>query len=69
MLRYYRVFNLEQIDGIEKPQIDGLNEFVPIKQAEIIAQAYAQNLTIRHGGNRACYRLRDDLIEMPQREA
>jgi antirestriction protein ArdC len=69
MLRYYRVFNLEQIDGIEKPHIDGLNEFVPIEQAQSIAQAYGKNLTIRHGGNRACYRFQDDSIEMPQREA
>jgi hypothetical protein len=31
VLRYYRVFNLEQIDEIEKPHGKRLNEFVPIE--------------------------------------
>jgi antirestriction protein ArdC len=37
LLRYYRVFNLEQVDGIEppiEPEID--NPFTPIEQAEQI---------------------------------
>src|SRR5215813_10017917 len=68
MLRYYRVFNLDQVTGIKKPSLDNLPSFQPIKEAEEIAIRYQQQIEVRHGGSRAFYRPSTDAIQMPDRE-
>jgi antirestriction protein ArdC len=68
MLRYYRVFNLDQVDGIAKPVAKTLPEFRPIAEAEAIAREYQKQIEVSHGGDRAFYRPATDSIRMPVRE-
>jgi antirestriction protein ArdC len=67
MLRYYRVFNLDQVTGIEKPKLEVMAEFEPIKEAEAIAARYQEQVEVTHGGSRAFYRPSTDSIRMPER--
>ena len=69
MLRYYRVFNLDQVTGIKKPSIEGLPAFQPIKEADEITAKYQQQIDVIHGGNRAYYRPSTDSIQMPEKES
>ena len=74
LLRYYRVFNAEQCDGLCVPDLPGHepNDFEPIKDAEAIVSDYiARNGAPRlvYGGDRACYSVDLDLLRMPPREA
>ncbi|MGD8811072.1 MAG: zincin-like metallopeptidase domain-containing protein [Gammaproteobacteria bacterium] len=60
-------FNAEQVDGWSPPK-------PPVRcEAEILAHAEAfvehTDAVIRHGGEDACYRSREDVIVMPPREA
>lgn len=71
MLRYYNVFNLDQIEGIEVPEEEKL-EFTPIEQADKIITGY----TFRNGPSilhlnegKACYSPSADSITMPQKES
>jgi antirestriction protein ArdC len=74
MLRYYYVWNLDQVEGIEIPKDDKL-EFTPIERAEQIATGYRARVEgeradafIRHGGDRACYSSHFDYILLPFKE-
>jgi antirestriction protein ArdC len=69
MLRYYRVFNLDQVSGIEKPYIPNMPGFEPIDEAEAIARKYQQQIEVTHGGSRAYYQPAADSIRMPERES
>jgi len=53
MLRYYRVFNLDQVTGIQKPTLENLPVFQPINDAETIATKYQEQMAVNHGGSRA----------------
>lgn len=70
LLRYYNVFNLDQIDGIEAPKEEKL-EFTPVEMADKIITGY----TFRNGpsfleaGDRACYSPTADMITMPAKES
>jgi len=70
VLRYYTVFNLDQIDGLDAP--DAANQatyaFEPIAQAERIIRDMPQRPTIAHGEPRAFYRPSADLINLPRPE-
>ncbi|HUZ12295.1 MAG TPA: zincin-like metallopeptidase domain-containing protein [Caulobacteraceae bacterium] len=63
--RASRVFNAEQVDGWREPtpELPGLAEALP--DLEGVVSATGAN--VRHGGERACYRLKEDLIEIPER--
>lgn len=70
MLRYYRIFNLEQIDGIKEERIpawgkDANRDFEPIEAAEGIVKAMPQCPIIKNEGQRACYNVRSDVVSMP----
>ena len=70
MLRYYRVFNLEQCEGIDSAKvptwgIDAEREFTPIEAAEKIVDAMPQRPIVKHEGQRACYNVRSDVVTMP----
>lgn len=68
MLRYYRVFNLDQVEGITKPKPESLPEFQAIAEAESIAAEYQKQIDVSHGGARAYYQPGTDSIRMPARE-
>ena len=65
MLRYYRVFNLDQVSGIAKPTAGELPHFEPIADAEAIATQYQAQVAVTHGGSRAYYKPSTDSINMP----
>ena len=70
LLRYYTVFNLDQCEGIELPEIDQpeTREFSPIEQAEKIISDMPNRPTINHNEARAYYRPSADLVNMPKKE-
>lgn len=74
-LRYYYVYNADQVDGIEHKIPDAETEnkpldFNPIDAAEMILDEMPIPRTIiRHGSNRASYAPWADKIEMPDKEA
>ena len=70
LLRYYNVFNLDQIDGITAPvEEQPVNPFSPIEQAELIIRNMPQRPYILYGGDRACYSPMLDSVKLPNREA
>ncbi len=71
LLRFYKVFNLEQVDGITAPveEEQTVNTFSPIEQAELIISNMPQRPKIMYGGERACYSPRLDYIQLPSKEA
>lgn len=68
MLRYYRVFNLDQVTGIKKPMLENVPVFQPIGEADQIASKYQEQIAVTHGGSRAYYQPSTDSITMPERE-
>lgn len=67
LLRYYRIFNVEQCDGIEAPEPSEVPDFDPIEEADSIIDGY--DVRISYGGQSACYVPAFDEIRMPVREA
>ena len=66
VLRHFKVFNVDQIDGVEAPDPRPRFGFEPVEAAERILSA--SGITILHGGARACYRPNTDIITMPDRD-
>jgi len=68
MLRYYRVFNADQCDGIPSDKVPAIQtrEFTPIDAAEAIVEAMPQPPRINHYGTRACYNPHTDEVAMPR---
>ena len=64
-LRYYTVFNADQCEGFEVPEISGGNDFSPIDRAEEIVKGMPNAPIIKHGGDRAVYSPALDVIGMP----
>ena len=72
MLRYSTVFNLNQIDGIEAPKIEGAPEpktVEPLAAAETLVADMPGCPEIKHGGSRACYSPSSDEVRMPERDS
>ena len=70
VLRYYNVFNAEQIDGIEAPDAVKFTplDFKPIEAAEQIAAGYLGSPAVSHdGGQQAFYRPATDTVHMPEK--
>ena len=70
LLRYYNIFNLDQIDGITPPaeeQPD--NPFTPIEQAEQVIRNMPGRPIILYGGDRACYSPMLDNVKLPNQVA
>lgn len=66
MLRYYSVFNLDQVEGIKAPEPkEVIAEFNPIQKAEEIIATMPLRPDIRYGGNRAYYSPSNDYIQLP----
>jgi len=67
-LRYYRVFNTSQCEGIElQDQI--VETIYPLKEAEHIVACYENRPQIKHGFTRAAYSILDDQVMMPHQSA
>ena len=72
MLRYYRVWNLDQCEGVRVPkgritESDGppLSDADRIAAAEKIAASYVDGPTLEHAGGAAYYRPTTDTVTMP----
>ena len=65
VLRSFRVFNLDQIDGITAPAVAERSSFVAIEEAERILAA--SPAPIRLGGTQAFYHPASDTIHLPER--
>ena len=68
VLRYYNVFNAEQIEGIEIPDAVKFTpiEFNPIESAEAVAAKFVGGPVVNHdGGQQAFYRPSTDTVHMP----
>tara|TARA_B100002052_G_C15877301_1_gene597569 strand:+ start:2175 stop:3059 length:885 start_codon:yes stop_codon:yes gene_type:complete len=66
VIRQFKVFNLDQIDGIEAPDTRRRFGFEPIEAAErLLARS---GVPIAHGGGRAFYVPAEDRITMPDRD-
>jgi antirestriction protein ArdC len=70
VLRFYRVFNVEQCEGIDypKPEPRTLN-FNPIEGCERIVSDMPNPPTIQHVEARAYYRRATDTVNLPARES
>ncbi len=66
VLRYYTVFNLEQVDGIEAPPEPEKTERKPIETAAKIIEEMQNPPVIKHAATYdACYRPSKDEVNMP----
>ena len=71
MLRYYTVFNVSQVDGIDDkvPAVEIPDrEHDPITEAESIVAGMPQAPSIEHGRTQACYIPSIDTVQMPNAE-
>jgi len=68
VLRYYTVFNLDQIDGVDAPDApEPVNaNFEPIAEAERIVRNMPKPPLIVHGEPRAFYRPTADTVNLPR---
>ena len=70
VLKYYNVFHISQVEGVEPLKIENVNEKIQ-KAEEIILeyieaeQEVSENFGIEFGGNKACYIPSKDVIQMP----
>ena len=68
-LRYYTVFNVAQVDGIEVPASDVAERpFSPIHECERIVADMPFPPAIKTGSDRAFYRSSEDTVYMPRAE-
>lgn len=67
VLKSFRVFNLDQVDGITAPAKEERPAFVTIEAAERLLSASPARVEI--GGTQAFYRPSDDTIHLPARAA
>ena len=67
ILRYYRVFNAEQCDGIDAPALETA-DFEPIARCESVVSDMPNPPTFTNGEPRAFYRPLTDTVNMPNRD-
>jgi len=68
LARYYTVFNLDQTEGIDAPEVKDLPIFSPIETAEKIVEDMPNKPELVHGGGRACYDPKKDIVTLPKPE-
>lgn len=68
VLRYYTVFNLEQIEGITPPASDmeTWHQHDPIEAAEQVILTMPNRPTVEIGGTQACYSPIRDCVNVPE---
>jgi antirestriction protein ArdC len=68
LLRYYRVFNVDQVEGVNLPPLPTspmAREHERIERAEIMIRDMPNQPTIKEGGRSAWYRPADDVVSIP----
>lgn len=68
LLRYYNVFHISQVEGVEPLPEEELNDIEPIEKAENVLHDYwtRENITVKHmAGNGAYYSPTLDMICLP----
>ncbi len=66
LLRYFRVFNAEQCDGLDLPADDSATrDHTPLEACEKIAAGYRNGPRVEHGGDVACYSPFFDRVQLP----
>ena len=68
LLRYFNVFNAEQVEGLELPELyrpESRSEHQRIECADLLIETMTDRPKIREGGKAAWYRPADDLINIP----
>lgn len=68
LLRYYNVFHISQVVGVEPLPKEELNDIEPIEKADQILNDYwtRENITVEHkAGDKAYYSPSRDLIRLP----
>lgn len=68
LLRYYNIFNAEQIEGIEFKEIEG-NEIGTVEKLDKIFEDMPDKPVFKTGGDRAKYSPTFDTITLPIKEA
>ena len=71
LLRYYRVFNVQQCEGLELPELyrpDPPKEHERIERAEVLTRSMPNPPIIQEGGSAAWYRPIDDVVNVPKLE-
>jgi antirestriction protein ArdC len=68
-LKYYRVFNVQQCEGITYPDQPEESHSDPIAEAEAIIEGYKGRPEIKHGFTKACYNPIEDIVKMPNKSA
>lgn len=69
MLRYYRVFNLDQIEGIEAPESkDEQKDADPIECCEMVMEGYKNGPKVLFGETTPSYYVTKDTVRMPKIE-
>lgn len=68
MLKAYKVFNIDQVDGIDKPAAIDKPEPVQFDQAFADNLVAATGAVIKHGGASAYYAPGPDYIQIPHKE-
>lgn len=70
LLRYYRIFNTDQCEGIEDkiPKLENKKDFKPILICEKTVKEMPNKPAINHGGFKASYSLLNDIVKMPHRK-
>lgn len=68
-LKYYTVFNVDQCEGIDYPDVSAPTRAIPpIKACENLVTAMQRAPPVHHGGGRASYHPSTDTVHMPPRE-
>ncbi len=73
-VRFYQVWNTEQVDGIEEPVAKALGDIEqthkdPIAEGEALVKGYAGGPVISNGSSRAFYTPGTDQVTMPEMQA
>lgn len=70
MLRYYKVFNTDQTEGLKVPEMDTVETFEHdrIEACEKVVSGMPKPPTIEHGRGRASYSPSSDTVCMPNKE-
>lgn len=68
LLRYFRVWNLEQCEGIEVPEEEPMPDFSPIEACEAVINGMPKRPAIFWKEQRAYYRPSTDVVNLPKKE-
>ena len=68
-VKYYKMWNVEQCEGIEAPEVADDGSFEPIKACEDVVQGFTDAPPISIGGTSAEYIPKKDVIKMPPKNS